>query len=147
MHLRINMPYIDRQTESGKVFRWFRKPGDEIAIGDVVCWLVVEEINVLEIPRNAKLLSKLTKTKVKTTVRQAPLAIGWQVIAREPGVMAEILVAEGGEVTIGEPLAAVAVGGDGGAFDPAALDSMSEFRVATDLVPDVDELPEDEEVD
>lgn len=137
MYMRLDMPYIDRQSERGRVFKWHVAPGGSIAAGETVCDVVVESIKVLEIPRNAKLLTKLAKTRLKTTVRHAPLSIGWRVTAREPGIMNKVLVPEGEDAAVGEPLAVLIVGESSEEFDQAALGSLSEFRVSTDLVPEI----------
>jgi len=137
MYMRLDMPYIDRQSERGRVFKWHVAPGGSIAAGETVCDVVVESIKVLEIPRNAKLLTKLAKTKLKTTVRHAPLSIGWRVTAREPGVLSKVLISEGEDAAVGDPLAVMLVGEVTDEVDMSALGSLSEFRVSTDLVPEI----------
>lgn len=135
MHLRLDLPYIDRQSERGRLRAWFKQPGDPIVPGDPICEVVIEGIKMLEIPRNAKLLTKLTRTKVKTTSRETPLSVAWRVMAREPGTMAETAVAPGAEVEIGTTLAVIA--GSGGAGNvPEDLASLSEFRAYVERSPE-----------
>ncbi len=135
MYLRLDLPYIDRQSERGRLRTWFKEPGDPIAPGEPICEVVIEGIKMLEIPRNAKLLTKLTRTKVKTTSRETPLSVAWRVMAREPGTLAETRTSPGDDVEIGSTLAVVSGAGGDGAV-PDDLSSLSEFRAYVERSPE-----------
>jgi len=134
MHLRLDLPYIDRQSERGRLRTWLKEPGDPITPGEPICEVVIEGIKMLEIPRNAKLLTKLTKTKVKTTSRETPLSVAWRVMAREPGTLAETRLSPGDAVEIGTTLAVVSGAGSEGTVP----DDVSSLSTAATSVEGVD---------
>ena len=138
MYLRLDMPYIDRQSERGRLLTWLKQPGDSIAPGEPICDVVIEALKVLEIPRNAKLLTKLTRTKIKTTVREAPLAVAWRVIAREPGSFERRVLDEGDPVEVGDTMALLATGGEQAAGPPDDLADLSAFRASAEWAPEDD---------
>jgi pyruvate dehydrogenase E2 component (dihydrolipoamide acetyltransferase) len=72
----ILMPRLSDTMEEGVISSWQKKPGDEIAVGDVICDIETDKA-VMEYE------------------------------AYEDGVLAEILVAEGGTAPIGSPIAIV----------------------------------------
>lgn len=138
MYLRLDMPYIDRQSERGKMLAWLKQPGDSIATGEPICDVVIEALKVLEIPRNAKLLTKLTRTKIKTTTREAPLAVAWRVIAREPGVLAKTVLQPGDPLEVGDTLGLIALQGTATDDPPDEYSDLSGFRVSAEWAPEED---------
>ena len=146
MYLRLDMPYIDRQSERGRLLAWLKQPGDSIAPGEPICDVVIEGLKVLEIPRNAKLLTKLTRTRIKTTVRETPLAVIWRVIAREPGTLESTVVDAGDQVAVGETMAVMGTGADTPAGSPDDRESLSAFRASAEWAPEEEhDLPHEED--
>jgi pyruvate/2-oxoglutarate dehydrogenase complex dihydrolipoamide acyltransferase (E2) component len=132
---RLELPYMDRTVDSGTVNKWFKQPGDTIIAGDHLCELLVEMQTVLEVPRNAKMLTRLSKkSNVSTTARKKRRPVTWRVIAREPGTL-ESIIAGSELVEIGTTLAVIEVSGG---EDESEVDiaSLPEFRVFGERAPE-----------
>lgn len=135
MKTKLELPYMDRTVDNGIVHKWFKQPGDSIAAGDHICELLVEMQTVLEVPRNAKMLTRLSKkSNVSTTSRKKHRPVLWRVIAREAGTLTSIAVGTD-TVDIGATLAVIDVpGGEDEAG--VAVDDLPEFRVFGERAPE-----------
>ena len=90
---------------------------------------------MLDVPRNAKLLTRLSTRKVETTARELRKPIAWRVIAREPGTMHSIS-ADSETVDVGDTLAVITViGGDD--TDSTDTSAMLAFRAYCELAPEL----------
>ena len=110
MFLRLDMPALDKGSMDVELARWRVEPGQAINAGDVLADIRTRSQRVHEIPRNAKLLTKLSKSKVKTGERDLSMSVYWHVIAREAGTFSSAVAEPGTALRVGDPLALIAVG-------------------------------------
>ena len=93
MPVDVVMPKLSDTMEEGKILRWLKKPGDHVAVGDVLAEVETDKADM-------------------------------ELEAEVEGVLAKILIEEGGSATVGQ---AIALLGNGAGEGAAAKPERGEF--------------------
>lgn len=114
--LEMRLPHMQRGVEKVRVVRWLKSSGDRLEPGEDVLVVDTEPRLKLDIPRSAKLLSKVALAKQATTTRQVDIRVRLRITAAEPATLVETTAAEGTICSVGDLL---------GKVTPAAGDSST----------------------
>lgn len=134
MILRLEMPLIDPSLRRGRVANWHVGEGDEVAFGEDLCTVVLDEFVALRRTGRATLLSTRRRTKLKSDieVREGKVALKIVITASEPGVVREIAADQGAPVAPGNLLAVI--GSDGAeSYSARDVEGACVMRVATNV--------------
>jgi len=135
MMLRLQLPHLDRKSSGARVLTWHKDEGDPVDYGDPILDVRAEGVEMLEVPRNAQLLSRLSRLRMRRTrKRTTPLTVAWRITSSDRGTLARIVAEEGDYCEVGSVMALASSGE--GEQDPATVDAadLPKFRVVVSLL-------------
>jgi pyruvate/2-oxoglutarate dehydrogenase complex dihydrolipoamide acyltransferase (E2) component len=110
MIIRLDMPLIDPSLRGGHVARWSKAVGDEIAFGEEICVVDLDDFAVLRRTARATLLAGRRRNKLKSDLetRSGKVLLKVSITSSDSGVLRKIVKEEGDEIAIGDTMAIVA---------------------------------------
>lgn len=109
MRLRVVLPRFSPAIEGVVMYAWHKSPGDQVAYGDHLCDVVVEEITKMRRP-----ISALAKKKESPTYGTLDVSVRYRLTSLDSGQLESLSVQPGGAVAVGEVMAVIeAEGGEG----------------------------------
>ncbi len=108
--MRVEMPAVDASLRSGRMLRWHKDEGEEVAFGDPICDIAVEEFAVLRRTARATLLTGRRRKKLKSDLetREGKVYLEVTVTSSDSGVLVRRLTPVGEPIDIGQTVALVA---------------------------------------
>lgn len=134
MHLKVVVPAYDAAFRAGYVAEWFKKEGDPVEFGEVLCDIAIDEFMALQRTKRATLLGsskKLRKRRITDGYdrREGRGLVHMHIISSEANTkLGKILVSEGDRIEIGSVVGLL--GTEGATSD---LEEMPKARIAVDM--------------
>ena len=91
MMLQLRLPFIEKGVDDARVVKWLIAHGDRVEPGEDIMVIDSETRTKLEVPRNAKLVSRLNKAAPRTGTRQVKIRVRLRLTATEPAIARELL--------------------------------------------------------
>lgn len=105
MNLDLYLPFLDRSVTRARVATWHKQPGDDIAVGEPVCDLLVEHVTTLRRATTADRLVRHPRRRRSTGTASRGLQFHVRLVASEPAVLSAHRAAVGTVVDVGDLLA------------------------------------------
>jgi pyruvate/2-oxoglutarate dehydrogenase complex dihydrolipoamide acyltransferase (E2) component len=102
--LRIELPPLSADMTTGRIDRWHKDVGDDVAYGDELLDLIVEEFTRVARSYSAR-KSVLQRRKGARIDKRRAARVRFRVIALDEGVLRRIDAVRGASVEQGDPLA------------------------------------------
>ncbi len=104
------MPLIDPSLRAGHVVSWSKNLGDDIAFGEEVCIVALNEFAALRRTARATLLSGRRRGKLKSDleVRSGKVFLEMAITSSDNGVLRKIIKQDGDPIVPGDTMAIVA---------------------------------------
>ena len=147
MILKVVVPAHDAAFRAGYVAEWYKREGDPVDFGDVLCDIAIDEFMALQRTKRATLLGsskKLRKRKINDGYdrREGRGLVHMHIISSESNTkMGKILVDEGGRIEIGSVVGLLGPG------DAADVTGLQDARIAVDMPKASEVDPFDDEVE
>jgi pyruvate/2-oxoglutarate dehydrogenase complex dihydrolipoamide acyltransferase (E2) component len=110
MMLELRLPHIERGVNNARIVEWLKEPGDQVEPGDDLLVIDTEERVALEIPRNAKLLSKLADRTPTTATRRVNMTVRFRVTSVQAATLRSVFGEVGTVCEVGDLLALLSDG-------------------------------------
>ena len=109
MKLSIEFPAIGPAIEAGKVAVWHKQVGDEIAYGDDLFDIAIEEVTRMRRSLSAR-VRKPSKAKYR---KLSDISVLYRVTSMDSGTLAQIAAPAGTPIAVGDVVGHIEVAGDG----------------------------------
>jgi pyruvate/2-oxoglutarate dehydrogenase complex dihydrolipoamide acyltransferase (E2) component len=103
------MPLIDPSLRAGRVTSWSKQVGDDIAFGDEICVVALDDFVAIRRTARATLLAGKRRGKLKSGVeaRAGKVLLTVAITSSDTGVLRKIIKDQGDKVAIGDTMAIV----------------------------------------
>ncbi len=151
MILKVVVPAHDAAFRAGYVARWFKREGDAVGFGDLLCDIAIDEFMALQRTKRATLLGSSKKLRRRRVtdgydLREGRGLVHMHILSSEADTkLGKIVVPEGGRIEIGTVVGLLG-GADAGAAD---IEAAQPARIAVDMpkAEVVDPFDDDEDDD
>lgn len=135
MRLQLLLPRLSAATAEGTLALWHKEVGDDVAYGDELCDIVVQEVTRLRRRLSARLAVGEGRASRKAKYRKLDgVTVRFRLVSAEVGQMSEIVTAPGAVVKEGDLLAVLGSGAEHEGDPP-----LGTARVVVNLVGSMEE--------
>lgn len=110
MKLRVELPSLGPAVEGAVITTWHKQVGDQIAYGDELCDVTVEEVTRLRRRLNPKDTVNRKPSRLKYK-KWTGVKVSYRLTSLDTGTLTEIVASEGTGVRVGEQIAALGLDG------------------------------------
>lgn len=133
MRLQLLLPRLSAAMSEGTLVAWHKEEGEEIAYGDELCDIVVDEVARLRRRLSARIaVGRRSAGKAKYRTLEG-VAVRFRLISSEVGILRQIVTPQGTPVKEGDLLAVVGSGNEAEAHEDDGS-PVSTARVVVNLV-------------
>lgn len=116
MKLSVEFPRISPAIEAGTIAKWHKTVGDEVAYGDDLFDIAIEEVTRMRRRLGAR-MRKPAKAKYR---KLSDISVLYRVTSMDGGTLSEIAAPEGTSIEVGDAVAHIDTGGDDSAATAVA---------------------------